>query len=125
MSEAVGLELEGVGVSLIPVIKGNLQIHEGAPVDEENTVILTKTEKENGVLLRMPSGDNRPTRAALFAGPPLDQVVYTRGPFVMTNKEDAYAAVDDFNAQRNGFENGKGWKSKIGALEIQAHTDGR
>ncbi|BEJ14517.1 hypothetical protein CspHIS471_0402840 [Cutaneotrichosporon sp. HIS471] len=97
--------------AFIFVIQGNLQIHEGAPIDEHNTAILTKHATQNGVLLRLPSGDNRPTRAALFAGPPLDQAAFTRGPFVMTNREDAYAAVDDFNAHRNGFENAEAWQS--------------
>ncbi|CAK9786979.1 unnamed protein product [Cutaneotrichosporon oleaginosum] len=100
--------------AFIYIVEGNLQVHEGAPIDEQNTAILTKNSEENGVLLRLPSGDSRPTRAALFAGPPLDQAVYTRGPFVMTNKKDAYAAVDDFNARRNGFENVEGWRSSIG-----------
>ncbi|BEI91594.1 uncharacterized protein CcaverHIS019_0404140 [Cutaneotrichosporon cavernicola] len=100
--------------AFIFVIEGNLQIHEGAPIDQHNTAILTKHATQNGVLLRLPSGDNSPTRAALFAGPPLDQVAFTRGPFVMTNREDAYAAVDDFNAHRNGFENAEAWQSKIG-----------
>lgn len=96
------------------VIEGNLQIHEGAAVDEQMTIILSREEHENGVLLRQASGNNGVTKFALFAGPPLDQVAWTRGPFVMTNKEDAYAAVEDFNNRRNGFENVEGWKSKIG-----------
>jgi hypothetical protein len=110
---------------LTPVIEGNLQIHEGASLDEQNTAILTKNPAENGVLLRLPGGDSRPARVALFAGPPLDQVVYTRGPFVMTNKKDAYAAVDDFNAHRNGFENVEGWRSSIGACPSRGGTDHR
>lgn len=101
------------------MIEGNLQVHEGAPVDQSNTIILTKKDEETGVLLKLPSGDNRRTRAALFAGPPIDQVVFTRGPFVMTTKEDAYAAVDDFNHRRNGFEKVDGWRSKIGACQLR------
>lgn len=111
-------------VWLMAVIEGNIQVHEGAPVDEKNTIILTKNEAENGVLLRLPHGDHGRARAAVLAGPPLDQVAYTRGPFVMTNREDAYAAVEDFNHARNGFEHAKGWKSEIGELECGG-ADGR
>lgn len=100
-----------------------MRIHEGAPVDEGNTAFLTKTPAENGVLLSLPGESS--AHVGLFAGPPLDQVAWTRGPFVMCSEEDAKAAVDDFNNRTNGFEAGKGWESKIGESAVATLISGQ
>ena len=53
-------------------------------------------------------------RFILVAGQPLDQQIVQYGPFVLTNKEDVYKAMMDFQTHSNGFERADGWESEIG-----------
>ncbi len=53
-------------------------------------------------------------RFILVAGQPLDQRVVQYGPFVLTNEEGVYQALDDYQGRKNGFERAEGWKSEIG-----------
>jgi quercetin 2,3-dioxygenase len=53
-------------------------------------------------------------RFALIAGQVLDQPVVQYGPFVLSNKEEVYQALMDYQTKSNGFERADGWQSKIG-----------
>ncbi|XP_068126891.1 pirin-like [Hyperolius riggenbachi] len=50
----------------------------------------------------------------LIAGEPINEPVVQRGPFVMNTQEEIAQTIKDYNSCKNGFENAKTWKSKIG-----------
>ncbi|EFX06472.1 pirin domain containing protein [Grosmannia clavigera kw1407] len=58
-------------------------------------------------------------RFVLVAGTPLDQPVVQYGPFVVTNKDEVYQALMDYQSFSNGFERAKGWKSEIGKTMVE------
>ncbi|XP_069617150.1 pirin [Ranitomeya imitator] len=50
----------------------------------------------------------------LIAGEPINEPVVQHGPFVMNTREEISKTIEDYHFYKNGFENAKTWKSKIG-----------
>lgn len=72
-------------------------------------------EKEGDfVEASVPDNAEGESRFMLVAGQPLDQKIVQYGPFVLTNQEDVYQAMLDFQSASNGFEKSRGWESEIG-----------
>ena len=57
---------------------------------------------------------DKPARFFLVAGKILKQDVVQYGPFVLTNKEGIYQALEDYQGRKGGFERAEGWRSEIG-----------
>ncbi|RMJ26335.1 to pirin [Aspergillus sp. HF37] len=62
----------------------------------------------------VPDNAEGESRFMLIAGQPLDQKIVQYGPFVLTNEQDVYQAMLDFQSSSNGFENSRDWESEIG-----------
>ncbi|XP_074048505.1 pirin isoform X2 [Macrotis lagotis] len=50
----------------------------------------------------------------LIAGEPIKEPIVQHGPFVMNTEAEISQAIIDFRSCKNGFENAKYWRSKIG-----------
>ncbi|KAI3625676.1 hypothetical protein CBS9595_001037 [Malassezia furfur] len=64
--------------------------------------------------VRISNPTDKPLRAILIAGEPLDHPVVQYGPFVMCSKKEIFEAMEDFQMARNGFERASNWQSEIG-----------
>nr|CCA22312.1 pirin putative [Albugo laibachii Nc14] len=58
--------------------------------------------------------DEIPLQVILITGQPLHEPLARYGPFVMSIEEEIHQALRDFRNCKNGFENAKFWKFKIG-----------
>lgn len=97
------------------ILDGTIKFGEGDTAqikDQYNTVVFSNKNEQNGVALQAVS-DN--CRLVLIAGEPLDQPVVQMGPFVMTSQQEIMQAIQDFRANRNGFEGVDQWRSKSAA----------
>ncbi|WFD35565.1 hypothetical protein MCUN1_002421 [Malassezia cuniculi] len=112
--------------AFIYVIEGGVAVGPSDEVHEQyNTLVLAnpalKSQNEgdakhllsniDGVRIKNPT--DKPARAVLIAGEPLDHPVVQYGPFVMCSMKEVYEAIDDFRNARNGFERAATWRSEI------------
>jgi redox-sensitive bicupin YhaK (pirin superfamily) len=80
--------------AFVYVYRGSLRIGE-TEVPQQRMAILANTPGSDGIVLQ--AGD-RPTRALLIAGQPLNEPIAQYGPFVMNTHEQIFQAVEDFRA---------------------------
>lgn len=66
------------------------------------------------VEVSVPADAAAPARFALIAGQVLEQEVVQYGPFVLSNREQVYQALMDYQTHSNGFERAENWESEIG-----------
>ncbi|CAM9450549.1 unnamed protein product [Discosporangium mesarthrocarpum] len=90
---------------------------EGSEIEAHNTVTLTKSEEESGILVKT---SDSPADFVLICGEPLNEPVVQHGPFVMNTQEEIQQAIMDYQLGRNGFENASTWYSEIGLPITQA-----
>lgn len=81
--------------AFVYVYRGALRIGD-MEVPEQRMAILSSTADSDGVVLRA----DRPARALLIAGQPLNEPIAQYGPFVMNTNEEIFQAVEDFRAGR-------------------------
>jgi quercetin 2,3-dioxygenase len=82
--------------AFVYVYRGELAIST-TRVEAQRLAILANEAGSDGVVLQ--AGD-KPTRALLLAGRPLDEPIAQHGPFVMNTTEEIFQAVQDFRAGR-------------------------
>lgn len=78
-----------------------------SPIGQHNVVFLGPGD---GVSVWNKSSEA--LRFLLIAGEPLKEPVAQHGPFVMNTHSEIEKAMEDFHYCRNGFENGKHWRSQ-------------
>lgn len=77
--------------AFVYVYRGELMVGQTA-VPENRMAILENTQGADGVILHA----NRPVRALLIAGNPLNEPIAQHGPFVMNTQQEIFMAVKDF-----------------------------
>lgn len=65
------------------------------------------------VFLSVDADAEKGARLVLVAGTPLHQKVVQYGPFVLTEPEEVYQAMQDYQSCSNGFERAKDWHSEL------------
>ncbi|XP_062302280.1 pirin [Osmerus eperlanus] len=81
---------------------------EQSRVEPHHTVVLGE-----GDCVRVENKAPEECHFVLIAGEPIKEPVVQQGPFVMTSEEEIRQAIRDYQANTNGFERARGWRSKI------------
>jgi hypothetical protein len=81
----------------------------GVEVDPHSTVVFS----QDGTLVKA-EATTTPIKFVLIAGKPIGEPIVQHGPFVMNTAEEIQSTFEDYQANRNGFENAFSWKSVIG-----------
>jgi redox-sensitive bicupin YhaK (pirin superfamily) len=81
--------------AFVYVFGGELKIG-ATKVPSQRMAILANAEDRDGVVLRA----DKPSRALLIAGAPLNEPIAQYGPFVMNTQQELIQAVNDFQAGR-------------------------
>jgi len=68
--------------------------------------------KEDNELLTIETRD-KPAKFILIGGLPMNEPVYSRGPFVLSSQSDLEKTFREYSLGQNGFENAPGWRSQI------------
>ncbi|XP_074156041.1 pirin isoform X1 [Sminthopsis crassicaudata] len=67
-----------------------------------------------GDSVQVENKDPERSHFVLIAGEPIKEPIVQHGPFVMNTEAEISQAIIDFTSGKNGFENARNWKSKIG-----------
>ncbi|XP_053312934.1 pirin [Spea bombifrons] len=78
-------------------------------IEAHHTAVL-----DDGDQAHFENKDSELSHFVLVAGEPIKEPVVQHGPFVMNTQEEISKTIEDYNFSKNGFENAKTWKSKIG-----------
>ncbi|KAF8473277.1 putative pirin [Kalaharituber pfeilii] len=100
------------------ILSGTVTVHlsdtETRKVPEFHNVVWSR--EGEGVELSVSEEAKERARFILVAGKVLEQNVVQYGPFVVNTEEEIYQAMRDYQANINGFERAKGWRSEIGKV---------
>lgn len=113
--------------SFLYVSQGSLQVVSGSSdcqqtALEHSLVVYDRNESaQSAIQVIAPIARNQ-ARFTICAGLPLNQEIFRDMFFVQNSKEQLRQSKTDFKEKINGFENAKGWKSKIaGNTDFKLH----
>ncbi|XP_077150297.1 pirin isoform X2 [Ranitomeya variabilis] len=90
------------------------EIHVG-PSDAQQQIEAHHTAVlDDGDSVQFDNQGDQLAHLVLIAGEPINEPVVQHGPFVMNTREEISKTIEDYHFYKNGFENAKTWKSKIG-----------
>lgn len=105
---------KGFTTAFIYTLKGSVELaNNGKLVKAHTTIVLDEGDdsKESKIEINT---RNEGVHFVLIGGKPLNEPIKQYGPFVMNDEEGIKKTFNDYQFNKNGFENAKGWKSLIG-----------
>lgn len=103
--------------SFVFIFEGSLIVN--GELQENNTMIFFENSKELSTVSFQNNNPHFHSKFIFSSGKTLNEPIFRYGPFVLTTEYELALTLQDFEEEKNGFENSHSWFSKIKDLKFE------